>query len=198
MTRIVGSRVAYKGYVTITIATLSGEDGVTHEREIEDHGRAVCVLPYDPARRVALLVRMPRAPVLFSGVDEYLFEAPAGMVDEGESPEVAVRREAMEEAGLELRRLETVATAWPSPGVSAERTSLFLAAYGEADRVGIGGGLAGEHEAISVAELTLAELADMADDGRLTDLKTLVLVQTLRVRRPELFVEADESTELGR
>src|SRR5258706_2918006 len=190
MTRIVGSRVAYRGYVTITIATLSGANGATHEREIEDHGRAVCVLPYDPVRRVALLVRMPRAPVLFSGVDEYLFEAPAGMIDGEESPETAIRREAMEEAGLELRHLETVATAWPSPGVSAERASLFLAAYGAADRIGVGGGLAGEHESISIVEPTLAELARMADDGGLTDLKTLVLVQTVRLRRPELFAGA--------
>ncbi len=27
----------------------------------------------------------------------------------------------------------------------------------------------------------------MADDGRLDDMKTLCLVQTLRLRRPELF-----------
>src|SRR5260221_10552423 len=132
MTRIVGSRVAYKGYVTITIATLRGRDGATHEREIEDHGRAVCVLPYDPVRRVALLVRMPRAPVLFSGINEYLFETPAGMIDGEESPETAIRREAMEEAGLGLRHLETVATAWPSPGGSAERANPFLAPYGAA------------------------------------------------------------------
>src|SRR5260221_4625971 len=148
MTRIVGSRVAYKGYVTITIATLTAEDGATHEREIEDHGRAVCVLPYDPVRRVALLVRMPRAPVLFSGVDEYLFEAPAGMIDGEESPETAIRREAMEEAGLELRHLENVATASPSPGVSAQPGRLFLSAYCAADRIRLRGGPAREEEAI--------------------------------------------------
>jgi nudix-type nucleoside diphosphatase (YffH/AdpP family) len=125
--------------------------------------------------------------VLYAGEDEYLFEAPAGMIDAEETPEAAIRREALEEAGLRLGDLEPIATVWPSPGVSAERSSLFLARYGAGDRVGAGGGLAGEHEAISVLEAPLAQLAAMADGGRLTDLKTLALVLALRLRRPELF-----------
>ena len=36
-------------------------------------------------------------------------------------------------------------------------------------------------------ERPLAELAAMADAGRLTDLKTLTLLLALRLRRPELF-----------
>ena len=120
MTRIVDTRVAYKGYLTITVATLTNAAGQTHHREIEDHGRSACVLPYDPGRRVALLVRMPRAPLLLAGEAEHLHEAPAGMIDGDEAPETAVRREAMEEAGLRLVSLEPVSTVWPSPGVSAE------------------------------------------------------------------------------
>jgi nudix-type nucleoside diphosphatase (YffH/AdpP family) len=187
MTEIIATDVAYKGYVTITRATLRGEDGATHIREIEDHGRAVCVLPYDPERRVAMLVRMPRAPLLYVGEAEQLFEAPAGMIDQDESPEAAMRREAVEEAGLSLGALEPIATVWPSPGVSAERSSLFLATYSAADRTDAGGGLAGEHEAITVMELPLADLAAMADAGRLTDLKTLALTLALRLRQPRLF-----------
>jgi len=34
----------------------------------------------------------------------------------------------------------------------------------------------------------LNELARLADSGKLADIKTLVLVQTLRLRRPELFL----------
>jgi hypothetical protein len=36
-------------------------------------------------------------------------------------------------------------------------------------------------------ELTLSGLAALADAGRLDDMKTFALVQTLRLRRPELF-----------
>jgi hypothetical protein len=39
-----------------------------------------------------------------------------------------------------------------------------------------------------VVKLPLAELAAMADAGQITDMKTLAVVQTLRLRRPDLFV----------
>ncbi|WP_181814704.1 hypothetical protein [Sphingomonas aracearum] len=41
--------------------------------------------------------------------------------------------------------------------------------------------------AITVHELPLAELADRAAAGMLVDAKTLILVQALLLRRPELF-----------
>ena len=73
-------------------------------------------------------------------------------------------------------------------GLSTEKIHLFLAAFRAADRVTAGGGLAEEHEDITVLEVPLADLAAQADAGTLLDMKTLVLVQTLRLRRPELFV----------
>ena len=56
----------YQGYVTLLSATFSGPDGETFQREIEHHGRAACVLPYDPDRRTALMVNLPRAPVIWA------------------------------------------------------------------------------------------------------------------------------------
>jgi hypothetical protein len=35
----------------------------------------------------------------------------------------------------------------------------------------------------------LKELARLADAGKLVDIKTLLLLQTLRLRRPELFLK---------
>jgi hypothetical protein len=64
---------------------------------------------------------------------------------------------------------------------------LFLGEYGAADRVTAGGGLAAEHEEIEVIELPLHDLVAMVDAGEEMDMKVLALVQTLRLRRPELF-----------
>ena len=58
--KILGTEPAYEGWITVRVATLAGPDGETFEREVEDHGDGVAVLPYDPDRRVALLVRLPR------------------------------------------------------------------------------------------------------------------------------------------
>jgi nudix-type nucleoside diphosphatase (YffH/AdpP family) len=187
MTRVLSTRLVRDGYLKISAVTLVSDGGEEVLREVEDHGQSVCVLPYDPARRVALLVSMARAPVLLAGEVDNLLEAPAGMIDGGEPAETAVRREAEEEAGLRLTTLEPVASAWLSPGVSAERCRLFLAPYSLADRQGGGGGLDEEHEFITVLERPLAQLWGIARRGELTDLKTLALVLTLHARRPELF-----------
>ena len=186
MTRIVKSERVREGYANITVLTLADDQGEEHQREVVSFGEAVCVLPFDPARRLCLVVRLPRAPLLWAGIEAELIEAPAGMIDPGEAPEATARREAFEEAGVGLGALELVATCWTSPGVVAERVHLFLAPYGASDRKAAGGGLAREHEDINVQELPLAELWRLADEGRLQDIKTLTLALSLRARRPDL------------
>ena len=68
-------------------------------REIEDHGRATAVLPYDPTRRVALLVEQFRTPAFYAAGVTSVLEVPAGLLDESE-PEEGARREAFEETGI--------------------------------------------------------------------------------------------------
>lgn len=177
----------YRGYSTLMMATIAAPDGTTFRREIEDHGRAACVLPYDPARRCALLVRLPRAPAIWVGGPDALVEAPAGMIEEGEDSEACVRREALEEAGVRLGLLEPLGAPFASPGVSAERIALFLAPYAATDRTSAGGGAAHENEHITVLELPLVELWTQVERGEVADLKTLALVFALKARRPALF-----------
>ncbi|MGY2050767.1 NUDIX domain-containing protein [Methylobacterium sp. JK268] len=184
--RITGTRPLYEGWARYLLAEIRLPDGGTITREVEDHGRAVVVLPYDPDRRTALLVRQFRAPVALTGAAEDLYEAPAGRLDEADPADCA-RREAFEEVGLRLRALEPLGQVYPMPGISTEILDVYLAPYAASDRTGEGGGLAEEHEGITVVEMPLADLAGMADAGVLRDLKTLVLVQTLRLRRPDLF-----------
>jgi nudix-type nucleoside diphosphatase (YffH/AdpP family) len=162
-------------------------DGVEVAKEVIVRGDAAAVLPYDAERCCALVVRLFRAPVRTVSELTELEEACAGMLDPGETPDEAMRREAMEEMGVRLETLEPVATIWPTPGILTERLSLFLAPYRPADRIAEGGGVPEEHEGITVAERPLAELATDADAGRILDGKLLVLTQTLRLRRPELF-----------
>jgi nudix-type nucleoside diphosphatase (YffH/AdpP family) len=177
---------AYDGWSKILRATVRTPDGQSIRREVEHHGIAVAVLPYDPDRRVATLVRQFRPPAFQAAGQESVLEAPAGLMEE-DDPEACAFRELFEEAGLRPSRLEPLGVSWSMPGVSTERVHLFLAAYGPADRAGLGGGLAEEHEDIAVDEIGLADLARMADRGELDDMKTFALVQTLRIRRPDLF-----------
>lgn len=163
---------------------------------MEDHGSAAAVLPYDPLRRTALLVRLLRAPVLLTARIPELLEVPAGLVEDDNAIDAA-RRELAEETGLRVNDLEYMGGAWSMPGISTERMDLYLARYGEGDRVSAGGGVAVEQENITVVEMPLAELWAKAQGNEIEDMKTLALVFMLHARHPELF-SADQADEAVR
>lgn len=183
---ITATRVIYRGWTTFGVVTLPERDGRLVDRVFEDHGAACCVLPYDPHRKVALVVRQKRVGPLLTGVAEELIEPPAGGLGD-EDPATAAVREAMEEVGVRLGDLESIGSPFAMPSISTERLHLFLAPYAMGDRIAAGGGLAEEHEHLEVAEIGLAELSEMARRGTLHDMKMLVLVQALQLRRPHLF-----------
>lgn len=187
--RILSKNSVYRGWLRVWKAEIEGEAGEVFSREVEDHGGGAAVLPFDPRRRTAVLVRQVRFGALLNGETEpALLEAPAGLSDEDDASGAdTVRREALEEAGLALAHLVEVGRCYTSPGITTESLTLFLGEYDEAARIGAGGGVADEHESIEVVEIPLAELARMADAGEIRDMKTLALVQGLRLRRPELF-----------
>ncbi len=184
--QIGGVRVVHDGWARFLVAEVIQSHGTRISREVEDHGRAVSVLPYDPERRVATLVSQLRAPLLCAGGPESIMESPAGLLED-EAPDEGARREAKEETGLRLGALDLVTSAWSMPGISTERIDLFLASYSEVDRIGPGGGLASESESVTVHEIPLVELAAMVTRGALSDMKTLVLLFALQIRRPDLF-----------
>ncbi len=97
-------------------------DGRTFERVVVRHPGAVTIVPVHDDGRVTL-VRQYRA-----AVDALVLEIPAGTRDkDGEEPEVTARRELAEEAGLEAADWELLIATWNTPGVSDQRTLLYLA-----------------------------------------------------------------------
>jgi nudix-type nucleoside diphosphatase (YffH/AdpP family) len=186
--------VVYQGFARLEVLDIEqiNRHGVAMRvrREIETHGDGATVLAYDPVLRRGILVRQMRVPVALRQPESaYLLECIAGLIDHaGDDAAMTARREAMEEAGIVVGEVIEIASPFTSPGLSTERISLFLAEIDLATaRVGAGGGLTEEHEDIEVVDISLKDLANMADLGEILDLKTFALVQTLRLKRPDLF-----------
>lgn len=175
----------YEGWLNLLVATakLSGE--VTR-RPVIEHPSGSAVLAFDPERRVAFTLKQTRLPVLHLGAAP-LSEAVAGVAEDESAAETA-RRECREEIGVELRTVEPVGKVWMTPSTTTERVHLFLGEYRAEDRTGEGGGAEDELEDLATEEVPLASLALAADRGDLMDAKLFMLIQALRLRRPELFV----------
>jgi nudix-type nucleoside diphosphatase (YffH/AdpP family) len=189
MPRIVERRSVFKGWNRLDVVSVEATDRAgalrRHEREVIDHGDASVVLTVDHERRVALLVRQWRAPLIKDGADPFLLEVCAGIIDPGENAEQAARREAEEEIGLKVRKMRSVGNVVPSAGTLTERMHLFIADVVPGDRTAKGGGNPNEGEDIEVIEVPLAELFDKARRGEIDDAKTLILVQRLMIEELE-------------
>jgi nudix-type nucleoside diphosphatase (YffH/AdpP family) len=148
----------------------------TLSRETFDRGHAAAVLPIDPARGTVILVKQFRLPPYETGYRQPLIEVIAGGLD-GDDAETCARKEAREEAGLELGEVKEVFHCFMSPGAVSERMHLLVATYSETSRTSEGGGLANEGEDIEVIELPLAKALDLVASGDIVDAKTIILLQ---------------------
>ena len=76
--------------------------------ELWRRGRAAALLPYDPVTDSVVLIEQFRFPALAAGIDPVLVELPAGLCEDGEAPETAIRREMIEEMRMSADRLEHI------------------------------------------------------------------------------------------
>lgn len=162
-------------------------EGETHrlKREIYHRTPAACILLYDPKRETVVLVRQFRLPAHLTGFPGWMIEVPAGLLD-GDHPEEAIRREAIEETGFRVRDVRFLFKVFTSPGSVTEIIHFFAALVDTTDRVAAGGGLADEHEDIEVLEVRLSDAMAMIETGEICDAKTVMLLQWAALNKASL------------
>ncbi len=163
----------------------SGEMGAQIERELFVRHDAVCVLPYDPRRDEVVLIEQFRTGALDKADNPWLIELVAGLIDKDEQPEEVARREAMEEAGLELGALWPVCRYFPSPGGSNEQVHLYV---GRCDGEGAEGifGLPEEGEDIKVHVWSVERALAAVRDGEIDNAASIIALQWLALNRDEV------------
>ena len=111
----------YKGHFRIDHYRLrhkkyDGEWSPPLSREVFERGHAAAVLLYDPIRDEVVLIQQFRPGAYAAGLMPWLTEIVAGIIEPGETPEDVVRREAKEEAGVEITDLELIGRYNGDPG----------------------------------------------------------------------------------
>ncbi len=191
---IVEQRVVYQGFSRLEIVRLrhrlfAGGMGIIIQRELLMKPEAVGVLIYDPKRDEVLMIEQFRVGAL-SESNPWQLEIVAGLVDsvdDDETLEAVVCREALEEAGVELHQLQKLMSYFMSPGGSNEKFTLFVA---QADLSNAGGlhGLPEEGEDIRVAVLKSEVAFQALMDGRVSNAPALIALQWLMLNKQQLGI----------
>ncbi len=187
--RLVEKETVWKGFVHMQklIFDQRMPDGkvIRITREVHDHGTAAAILLYDPSRDSVVMVRQFRPGAFVNGDPAFMIEVPAGLLDDDDAAE-AVRREAMEESGYAVEKVQYLFDMYASPGTLTEKVSLFVARIDLDVRAGEGGGLDEEGEDLEILTYTLDEAFSMIAAGEITDSKTIILLQWAMLNRQQL------------
>jgi ADP-ribose pyrophosphatase len=187
---LVRHEVAFQGYFKVgryffrhTLHN-GGMSGVI-SREVFERGQAGGVLMYDPQRDEVVLIRQFRAGAYVAGHHPWTWEIVAGIIEDKETAEIMIRRETVEEAGLEVGELIPIHNVMLTPGACSEACQIFL---GRIDSAKAGGvfGLAEEHEDILVKVLPFAEAYAMVERNEVDNAVGVIALQWLALHRDEV------------
>ncbi|RBQ36091.1 GDP-mannose pyrophosphatase NudK [Rahnella variigena] len=149
-------------------------------REVYDRGNGATILLYNRPKKTVLLIKQFRMPTYVNGNPTgMLLETCAGLLD-NDSPEDCIRKEAIEETGFAVGKVDKLFEAYMSPGSVTEIVHFFAAEYDESQRQNAGGGV--EDEDIDVLEVPFTDALAMIKDGRIKDGKTIMLLQHAQIQ----------------
>lgn len=138
------------------------DERISHRVYLTHPGAAAIVALFDDGS--ILLERQWR-----HALRQSFWELPAGKLDPNEAPLVCAQRELHEECGVTAQRWQHLGALHNAIGYSQERIEVYLA-----QDLTIGEQALDDGEFLEVVRVDLEEVFNMCDDGRITDVKTIV------------------------
>lgn len=153
----------YKGKIFDVSLDRIREGEIEYEREIVSHKGSAVIVPVFADKTVALVKQYRHA------ADKYLWEIPAGSLENNENPEIAARRELEEEIGVSAKTIEKLSEFYVSPGFLSEKMFVFLAT----DLTETAQNLEAD-ELIELGKFTFEQAFGMIRNNEIEDAKTIV------------------------
>ncbi|MCQ9204860.1 MAG: NUDIX hydrolase [Omnitrophica bacterium] len=137
-------------------------NGYLANLEIIEHPGAVLIIPFLSKEKVILLKQF--RPV----INSYIYELPAGTLDDGELPLSCARREIIEEIGYSAKIMKRLGVIFPVPGYSTEKITVYKAQKLKKEKID-----SQKDEVISSFVVTRRNVKELFKKGRLVDSKTI-------------------------
>jgi ADP-ribose pyrophosphatase len=165
---VLSSKVSYEGPVFRIVTDEVREPGAKpHRRDVVRHNGSVVVFAVDDTKSkrdpLILLERQYR-----HAAAQYLYEIPAGSLEQGEDPLAGAKRELLEETGYKAKQWSKLVRYYASPGFLGEWMQVFLA-----EGLTPGDAQPEEDELIELFAVPLSELLREIEAGRILDGKTI-------------------------
>ena len=176
--KIVSKKRVFDGFfkideVKISYEQFDGEMSPIVSRLNFERGDSVAAIIFNSDTQKIILVNQFKYPAYDKGPG-WITETVAGIIDENESPETAIKREILEEIGYYASQIEHISTFYVSPGGSSERIILYYVEVNESGKQNRGGGVKSEGEDIISIEMTIDEAKHQIEKNGIVDAKTLI------------------------
>ncbi|KLV02246.1 ADP-ribose pyrophosphatase [Photobacterium aquae] len=161
------------------------------DREMFERGHAAAMLPYDPVRDCVVMIEQFRVGAYAAGCAPWQLEIVAGIIEPEEVSEEVVRREAVEEAGLEVGELHKITRYLSSSGGCSETLDVFVGIADSRKADGIHG-LPEEGEDIRVRGLSREQAYQWVESGKIENAASIIALQWLQLNYRKLQEAAQD------
>jgi 8-oxo-dGTP pyrophosphatase MutT (NUDIX family) len=153
----------YKGRLDFGLEVADLPNGERVALEIVRHPGGSVIVAIDDDGRVCMIRQYRHA------VGDWIWELPAGVLDNNEAPLKAAKRELLEETGVKATRWQSLGPIWSTPGFTDEKLHLY-----SAKELTLGESQPEQGECIEVHWVPLEDLAVQCLNGEVTDGKTII------------------------